>query len=509
MGISRMMRLFAGALMMVGLLAGISGATPPAARAVPQDPTEPPELCVPQRVTGAQAELVGTLRLLDTTKPPMAGQETRIIMQNLAVRLPDPACEGREVGAVGLIPRWSVVARPAGSVANPTIVGTNTAALTPDRGGVWRVQFAVCPCRVAGVPVPVQTREISFTALVVREARIGTSELESTLNILAAGTSIHISHTGNGTTAGGGPVTYTVPWRIPAYKYHDLCEVPPTPAPICEVWENANFMGTTTLHTRAPIYSSFIDFGPAAELAGAPDFLPLPIDAVEKDLSTEARVAILAAQGPGGFVLGLDLDRVRILANNLHVDLTSGGNRSWSIGGGALNLGVKMQSSHPSIECGGHFKLKTGYVVTLSEGWADELCPDFDLSQMDLSIRLIPAALNGMLTLGDAQVTALLEPQGLQATLIDFFRGVTGRAATQIETKVRAKLLEDQTKTELGKVLTAALKQRYPDLCKVVDARVIGTDLVVQYQPPLMPAFGCAGPGSVIGGGVIGNVFTP
>jgi hypothetical protein len=143
---------------------------------------------------------------------------------------------------------------------------------------------------------------------------------------------------------------------------------------------------------------------------------------------------------------------------------------------------VKLDSSHPSVKCEGHFQVKAGYLYSLSEGWSDELCPDFDLSQMDLSVRLFPAVVNGALTLGGAQVTVQLAPQGVQSELIDVLFDATDKAETTIASKIHDRLLEPQTRSDLGKVLTAVLKSKFKDLGRVVSAQIVGNDWVVRYE---------------------------
>jgi hypothetical protein len=530
MRIALVKRLLIIAFIGAAVLGGLGGVTPPAARAEPPDGTDPGDSadpCVKQTVTGAQAELVGRLRLLDPSKPPMTGQETRIIMDAAAIRMPDPYCEGRSLNWTTLSPRWSVVARPAGSAANPTAVGTTTARLVPDRGGAWTVRFTACPagCLIRGVHVPAQSKDITFTVTVVREARVSSAELQSALGLLLPGTRIQISHTGNGTTADGTP--YTVRWSksVSPHKYQQLCDGPASdddpktnPAPICEDWEDGTEDGQVTYRTITPEYHSYIDFTPLAEANGAPAALPLPIDVVEKDLSFEPPPVFRELHAAAAAFAPVDIDRIRVLANNLHVVLGLVGsdaqaNTNWwlSIAGGGVNLGVKFQSSDPSVKCEAHWKAQLGYFVTLSEGWSDNLCPDYNLSRMTLSVTLVPKAVDGRLTLGDAQVTAQLEPASAKEELIDIFRNVSNRAAAQIQEKVRDKLLEEQTRKDMGKLLTAALKKKYPDLCRVVSAEVVGSDLVVHYQAqaPLHVALPCAGGGAmppITGGGAAATV---
>jgi hypothetical protein len=183
----------------------------------------------------------------------------------------------------------------------------------------------------------------------------------------------------------------------------------------------------------------------------------------------------------------VDVDRVRLLANNINLDL--GKIQKWSatIGGGSINLAVSLESAHPAFVCEGHYTQKTGYVLSTSEGWSDELCPDFDLGQMDLSVRLFPGVANGLLTVADAQAAAQLVPQGVTSELIDLLFDATDKAETEFTTMLREKLLAPQTRTDVGEVLTQVLKHKFPDLVRVVSAQVTGTDLVVKYE--------CADPG--------------
>jgi hypothetical protein len=421
------LKVFTGALVLAAFLAALgSGVTPPPASAAPTGPN-----CVLEP-TGGTFDLA----LLD---PAAVGLESRIAMQGAGFMVSDPRCPDGVTFAPLPAHSWSIVERPAGSTAALSATNTLTARLTPDRAGAWNVRFTSCPsgCIVSGGRhIAARTYDLSFTAVTVREGRVSSDELYAKLVVLFAGTRIQISHTGAGRAV-------------------------------------------------APGVMSYIDFGPVAEAAGAPDYLPLPIEPVERSVSDEVRALLLAAQPVGGALVGVDIDKIRILANNLFLDLSGNAYANWtaSIGDGGLELSLSLQSDHPSIKCEGHYRVESIYVITWDDGWSDDLCPDFDLSQMDLSIKLIPMVVDGQLTLSNAQVTVALASQGVQSDLIDFFKDVTGQAETQIATTIRQKLLEDQTRQKLGKVLTEALRKQFPDLASVVRVQVVGSELVVEYLP--------------------------
>ena len=54
-----------------------------------------------------------------------------------------------------------------------------------------------------------------------------------------------------------------------------------------------------------------------------------------------------------------------------------------------------------------------------------------------------------------------LTPQGVQSELIDIMFDATDKAETAIASKIRSKLLEPQTRTDLAKVLTSVLKSKF------------------------------------------------
>jgi hypothetical protein len=224
----------------LGGLSALGGASPPTAYALPArppDPSDPPDTpgppghdtCAPQQVTGDQATLEGFMFVPDT---PMVGQPTRIRISNPKIVLPDPTCDERTIGVAPTSHAWAVGTRPAGSTAIPTDLGAD-ARLVTDRPGQWEVWYIACPntCLIAGVVVPAQSRSVAFSPILVAEGRVSSADLLSSLQILLAGSRIQISHTGNGTPAAGPPTTYTVRWSVPAYKYHDLCDPPPTRPP--------------------------------------------------------------------------------------------------------------------------------------------------------------------------------------------------------------------------------------------------------------------------------------
>jgi len=476
--------------MLLVLLLALGGlAVAPAAQALPGTPEpgegpdppggpEPPSGCAPQPVSPDEAVLNGYVYLVD---PPMVGQKTRIRISNPTMQLPDPKCDdGRLLTIPVPIQTWSVTARPSGSSANVTPRGVE-AELVADRPGSWQVVYTACPngcyVPVARMTLPPRTADITFAAVPVVEGRLSSQQLDGKLKHLLADSRIQISQTGNGTPVPGTP--YTVRWNPPAFKWTQLC-APENPGPN---WTPPNWCEpenrVKTLHTITPAMWSYLDFGPTAEtLARAPDTVPLPISSVEREVQSAVVRGVLNFAFAGVF----DVDRIRLMINNVHLELKDIGKWEASIGGGGVSLVLNPESSHPTIECEGHWRAGIGFGITITDGWADEMCPDFDLSTMKLGVKLIPTAQDGLISVADVQASAELEPGPVQSELVDFFVGATTIAEDRITTTLRSKLLETQTRAALGMLLTRGFKTIYPDLCRVHDVRVVGSELVVLYQ---------------------------
>jgi hypothetical protein len=476
-------------VLVVTLMATMAaGVTPHVALALPINPGPPgggdpggdpgPSDCSPQPVSPDQARLVGYVYLVD---PPMVGHPTRIRISQPIIQLPNPGCDDGSLMSVPVpIQTWMVGARPAGSSATVIPRGVE-AELVADRSGAWQVVYVACPngcyLPLARITVPPQSMDISFSAIPVAEGRLSSTRLDSTLKLLLADSRIQISQTGNGTPVDGTP--YTVRWSMPAFKYQQLCEPanpPPnwTPPSMCDPDQRVK-----TLHQVTPSLWSYIDFGPTAEQqAKAPDTVPLPISAVERVVQSDV------VRGVFNFAFGgvFDVDRILLLINNVHIELKDGARWQASIANGAASLVLKPDSSHPTVECQGHWRAGIGFGLTLAEGWADEMCPDFDLSTMQLGVKLVPTAQDGLIAVADVQTSADLEPQGVRSELVDFLVGATTIAEERIATTIRTKLLETQNRVALGMLLTRGFKSLYPDLCRVYDARIIGAELVVLYQ---------------------------
>ena len=414
--------------------------------------------------------------------PPMVGHATRIRMSNPTMQVPDPRCDdGRVLNIPVPIQTWSVAERPVGGTANLTSSGVE-AELTPDRSGSWRVVYTACPngCYIPLIrmTLPARSEALSFTAVPVVEGRLSSRDIDGKLKLLLADSRIQISQTSNGTPVAG--TAYTVHWNPPAYKWQQLCTEPPnapptwTPSPVCDPDNRAK-----TLHTVSSAEWSYIDFGPTAvSKAKAPEAVALPVGIVERDVQSDIVRGALFVDTLGLF----DIDRIRLLINNVHLELKDIGKWEASFGNGVGRLVLNAQSSHPAVICEGHWRAGLGYWITLFDGWADEMCPDFDLSTMRLEIKLVPTAQDGLLTVSDVQTAVDLEPQGVRSELIDQFVGATTIAEQRISTILRSKLMETQTRAALGMLLTRGFQAGYPDLCRVWDARVVGTDLVVLYQ---------------------------
>jgi hypothetical protein len=484
MTVFRQTRAVRGTVLLLVLLIALGGfLSAPAARALPGDPDppggpEPPSGCAPQPISPDDVVLQGYVYLVD---PPMVGHITRIRISNPTLQLPDPRCDdGRLLTVPVPIQTWTVSARPAGSTANVTPRGVE-ADLVADRPGTWQVVYTACPngCYnpIARMTLPPRSADITLTAVPVVEGRLSGQQLDGKLKQLLGDSRIQISQTGNGTPVAGTP--YTVRWNPPAFKWTQNCEpADPPPAWTPPSWCDPDNR-VKTLHSVTPALWSYLDFGPTAEaLAHTPDSVPLPISSVERVVQSDV------VRGVFNFALGgvFDVDRIRLLMNNVHLDLKNIGKWEASIGSGGVSLALSLDSSHPTVECEGHWRAGIGFALTITDGWADEMCPDFDLSTMKLGVKLQPTAQDGLIGVADVQASAELEPQGVRSELIDFMVGATTIAEDRITTTLRSKLLESQNRAALGRLLTRGFKTLYPDLCRVYDVRIVGTDLVVLYQ---------------------------
>jgi hypothetical protein len=457
----------------LGVLLGSSA--PQAAYALPSDPTEQ---CIPQPVTAADAELLGTLRLLEAA---VVGYESRISMQAPGVRIPDPRCDGQYI-QVPLVYRWDVLSRPAGSTAQLTQTTGLTARIRPDAAGDWQAAFTACPlgCKVTGttITVPPLRRTLSFTSSVGIEGRLDSTFLDQTLKLYLTGSRIQISHTGAGSQVVGTPYDVAFYPLTPLYQRTCL-DVADPPAECDQLLES--IINHVTFQTITPTFSSFIDFSPTAEAQGAPPFIVLPIEPHEHDIPLWKRAVFMALQ-PASLVSSIDVDHARLLTNNIHLDMTNLNRWEASMGGSSLDLKLSFESDHPTIKCLAHFVQRVGFIFSINSGWADELCPDYDLSQMDMTIHVFPAVQNDAITVLNVTVDVQLKPQGLQSDLIDYFTDVSAEQEVKIAEKVRNRLIEPENRAKLGTVLMKVLQHKFPNLVRVRSSQIAGGEWVVRYE---------------------------
>jgi hypothetical protein len=453
---NRLKSLGARCVLAAGLLAGVVGA--PAAYALPGDPGDGgtggggAPICVPDpTVTGSSAELQGTLRLLDG---PLVGLDTRITMDGAKLQLPNPDCDGKFI-SVPLRFGWSITQRPTGSTAQLTQTTTLTPHLVPDRPGAWQVTFTACPSNcpvpIVNMSIPPIKRTLNFNAVKGIEGHMTSDQLDSTLKLLLAGSRVQISQTGAGPTVNGS--------------------------------------------------NSFIDFGPTAEQNGAPGAITFSIDPAEEDVPDSIQALLLALQGPLGVVAGTTIDKVRVKANNVHLDLSNLGKWSAAFGSpSGIMFALSFDSNHPAIECDAHYKIVALFGgITLDEGWSDSLCPDFDLSTMDLSITLFPSVANGQVAVAGNQVTTHLVPgSDVRTELVNTFTSATSDLQSGISTRLQGKLNDPAVRAGLGHVLEGVLKHQFSDLGRIESLQVVGGQLVVRYVPTsgLTCVPGCIGPGT-------------
>jgi hypothetical protein len=189
---------------------------------------------------------------------------------------------------------------------------------------------------------------------------------------------------------------------------------------------------------------------------------------------------------------------VRVRANNVHLDFSNLGRWSGSIANGGVNLGLSFESDHSTIKCEAHYTVKSLFLITLSEGWSDDLCPDYDLRQMDLSLTLYPTVANGKVAVAGNQVSANFVPgNDVRTELVDLFTNAAGDLQTGVSTKLHTQLNDPAVKTGLGLVLNALLKHQFSDLGPIVSMQIVGGDWVIRYQSTagqVTCAPGCIGP---------------
>ena len=131
----------------------------------------------------------------------------------------------------------------------------------------------------------------------------------------------------------------------------------------------------------------------------------------------------------------------------------------------------------------------------MTEGWSDDLCPDFDLRQME--VTLYPTVANGQAAVAGNQVSAHLVPgSDVRTELVNTFSSAAGDLQTGVSTKLHAKLDEPAVKTGLGLVLQGLLKHQFSDLGPIVSMQIVGSDWVIRYQSTAgQTCFpGCIGP---------------
>ena len=145
--------------------------------------------------------------------------------------------------------------------------------------------------------------------------------------------------------------------------------------------------------------------------------------------------------------------------------------------------GISLASDHPTIKCEAHYTVKSFFLVPLAEGWSDDFCPDFDLSQMNLSMTLYPTVVNGQIALGSNQVSTHLVPAtDVKTELVGVFTSATDGLETGASTKLHSALDDPTVKAGLGLMLNGEVKHRFSDLGQIISTQMVGTDWVIRYQ---------------------------
>src|SRR5207302_3316988 len=93
--------------------------------------------CIPDATTtGNDADLVGTLRLVDGA---LVGLDSRISLDGAKLQVPNPKCEGQFIQVPSFTHVWSITGRPAGSVASMTHTFWIASYCYTDCLGDWQV----------------------------------------------------------------------------------------------------------------------------------------------------------------------------------------------------------------------------------------------------------------------------------------------------------------------------------------------------------------------------------
>lgn len=298
---------------------------------------------------------------------------------------------------------------------------------------------------------------------------ISTSDFSHDLISMIAGTTVQVSHAGAGQPLYGNPVPV---WRraleIPAPKEQtsDAGEVPARVIQECErKFKNDPKRRETCIgevrkrfdgHWRVfkPVYQSYISFPDHLKKLNRQlqdKALDIPVYETALPKKVESALSLLS----GGIYT---TDRVKIFVNNLHalVDLADA---RLTIRDGMPVLVIKMTSGQPTILCEGHAE----WFLGLFEDWADYYCPDMDLTNIKLEIRLIPSVTQeGKLSYSDVKATFLADAiTGATGDLADFFAGYKADLKETIESEVRAKFLSDDVRSALAGILNNLLKREF------------------------------------------------
>ncbi len=194
---------------------------------------------------------------------------------------------------------------------------------------------------------------------------------------------------------------------------------------------------------------SYFKVGPLLAQNGQADRV-FDVPVFERDLG--AKVVAAEYFGTGGTLI---VDKIRLKVNGLAADLGVG-NPALTLDYGGIVANLELQSGHPTLFCDGNAWLPPFLGFPIPLGWRDDACPDFELRNLHIQVRLVPGvSASSQLVIDDIGVTLSADidagtiPNALNS-LYDWKAYVRGK----VETQLRQLLLADKAKGVFASALT-------------------------------------------------------
>lgn len=316
------------------------------------------------------------------------------------------------------------------------------------------------------------------------------NETITELLFVLGGTRLQISHTRQGVPIEGELRTMELSKGITSAKFQELeaaqeerCSTKFDPLQCMADWYQA--MSATVVHTIQPSYHSYVDWSDAITAETGLEYTLVPVPVVEKSIQKNLTKGLLTALV---LPIVINVDRARCAINQIESVANFNNNTHQAeIVNGKLELAMPLTSvGFPTLKCEGRAVALWGLH---SWGWADELFPDVNLTNIQIKASIgsfkaeneLPGYSSAIVSV-DAHID-LNNLSVVEENILDFIKDYNNKIKTKVAAALQLKLLGNNVREAFGRAIVKQIENESGEsVARVCDVNGLGDRIEIEYE---------------------------